>query len=184
MQRSARIAPVLKRVVKNSEFNQKGLSVLSKTPTATVSDHLNGREVKFDKAMDYLESFEKENEVTAVNELASDYSHNYLGFIKSMDGELAEICTTAELEIFQRLESDERKERKNRAEVLIVQSKVKRLDQKEVSELRDYALEFLDEIIVELSIVFSILNIIGMTIREAIKIKMPEWIAKKYMRKG
>lgn len=184
MQRSANISTVLDRAVKNSELNQKGLAQVSKTPTATVSDHINGREVKFDKAMDYLESFENENEVSVLNELTSDYSHSYLGFIKSMDGELAEICTTAELDIFQRLESDERKERKSRAEVLIVQSKMKRLDQQEVSELRDYALEFLDEIIVELSIVFSILNIIGMSIREAIRIKMPEWIAKKYMRKG
>ena len=45
-----------------------------------------------------------------------------------------------------------------------------------------YVLEFLDEIIVELAIVFSILKIIGMSIQEAMSLKMPEWVAKKYMR--
>jgi hypothetical protein len=182
MPRRVKLTPTLNRALRSTDLNQKGLSVISKTPTATVSDHLNGREVTFDKAMDYLDAMEQEQSTEAVNHLTSGMSHKFLGFIKSMDGELAEICTTAELEIFQKMESDERKERKKRAEILIVQSKVKRLDQQEISELRDYALEFLDEIIVELAIVFSILKIIGMTIREAVRIKMPEWVAKKYMR--
>lgn len=184
MQRSANISTVLDTAVKNSELRQKGLAQVSKTPAATVSDHANGREVKFDKAMDYLEAFEKEGEVEATNSLTSSYSYSYLGFLKSMDGQLVEVCSTAELEIFQRMESDERKERKSRAEILLVQSKVRQLDQYEQSELKSYVLEFLDEIIVELAIVFSILKVLRMTIREAIRIKMPEWIAKKYMRKG
>lgn len=182
MKRKANLSYVLRRSTRESELNQAGVACVTKTPTATVNGHFNDSDVSFDKAMDYLEGFERENEINAVNTLTNDYSHSFLGFIKSMDGELAEVCTTAELDIFQQMESEERKERKKRAELLIVQSKVKRLDQQEVSELRDYALEFLDEIVVELAIVFSILKIIGMTIREAVKIKMPEWIAKKYMR--
>lgn len=182
MVRRVKISSTLAPALKSTNLNQKGLACISKTPTATVSDHLKGREVTFDKAMDYLEALEIEREVEAVNQLTSSYSNKYLGFLQSMNGELAEVCTTTELDIFQKMESSERKERKQRAELLLVQSKVKRLDQQEISELRDYALEFLDEIVVELAIVFSILKIVKMTIREAVQIKMPEWIKKKYMR--
>lgn len=182
LHKKARINLTLNKVLKNSEMNQKGLAIVSKTPAATLSDHISGREVTFDKAVSYAIAFEKEGEIEAVNELTSAYSYNYLGFLKSMDGELAEVCTTAELEIFQKMESSERKERKHRAEMIIVQSKIRHLDQQEFNELQDYALEFLDEIIVELAIVFSILKIINLSIQEAIGIKMPEWIRKKYMK--
>lgn len=182
MYKRAKINLALNKALKNSEMNQKGLAVVSKTPVATLSDHINGREVAFDKAVNYAVAFLEENEISSANELTSAYSYNYLGFLKAMDGELADVCTTAELDIFQKMESDERKERKHRAELIIVQSKLRRLDQQEYDELKDYALEFLDEIIVELAIVFSILKIINLSIQEAIGIKMPEWIRKKYMR--
>ena len=52
----------------------------------------------------------------------------------------------------------------------------------ERTELRNYTDEFLDEIIVEMAIVFSILKILNVTIQEAIKARMPHWIKKRYMR--
>jgi hypothetical protein len=52
----------------------------------------------------------------------------------------------------------------------------------ERTELRNYTDEFLDEIIVEMAIVFSILKILNVTIQEAIKDRMPHWIKKRYMR--
>lgn len=182
MQAKANISTVLKRSLNKSVFNQKSLSGETKIPGASVSDHFNGSPVRFERAVKYVEAFEEVGERSTVNDLTSNMSYEYLGFIKAMDGPLAEICTTAELDIFQKMESEERKERKNRAEVLIVQSKIRNLENFEYDELKQYALEFLDEIIVELAIVFSILKIIGMSIQEAIQIKMPEWVAKKYMK--
>lgn len=46
------------------------------------------------------------------------------------------------------------------------------------TEFRKYTDEFLDEIIVEMAIVFSILKILNITIQEAIKERMPHWIKK------
>ena len=52
----------------------------------------------------------------------------------------------------------------------------------EKREIRDYADEFLDEIIVEMAIVFSILKILNISIQTAIKERMPHWISKRYMK--
>lgn len=183
MRNKADISYVLKKSLRNStKLNQKGLAAKAKVANATVSDNSNGRAATFDKAVNYAKAFGEADENAALNELTSDFSYSYLGFLKSMDGPLADICTTSELDIFQKMESEERKERKNRAELLIVHSKIRSLDSVERNELKQYVLEFLDEIIVELAIVFSILKIIGMSIQEAMSLKMPEWVAKKYMR--
>lgn len=166
----------LQSLLFRNDLQQKELSVNAKIPNSSMNGYVNqDNPVPINKAMDIAEA-------NGDDLFISQMSYKYLGFIKSMDGPLAEICTTAELDIFQKMESEERKERKNRAEVLIVQSKIRNLENFEYDELKQYALEFLDEIIVELAIVFSILKIIGMSIQEAIRIKMPEWIAKKYMK--
>ena len=52
----------------------------------------------------------------------------------------------------------------------------------EKREIRDYADEFLDEIIVEMAIVFSILKILNISIQTAIKERMPHGISKRYMK--
>lgn len=166
----------LQSLLARKNLQQKELSIDAKISNSSMNGYVNQKHpVPVTKAVDIAKT-------NGDDLFVSQMSYKYLGFIKSMDGPLAEICTTAELEIFQKMESEERKERKNRAEVLIVQSKIRNLENFEYDELKQYALEFLDEIIVELAIVFSILKIIGMSIQEAIRIKMPEWIAKKYMK--
>ena len=182
MVRKANISYVLEKSIRENDLLQKEAAVMTKTPNATLSGHVQGGKVTFEKAMEYLEAFEHEGYTEAASNMTQAFSYDYLGFIKGMDGQLADVCTTAELEIFQDVEEEERKERKRRAEFLVVQSKIRPLDACEHNELEDYALEFLDEIIVELAIVFSILKVTGLDIRQAIKIKMPEWKAKKYMR--
>jgi len=181
MPKAAKIGRTLKLSLFLSGKRQKELAIDASTPNATVSDHFNGANVNIDKAIEYLEAM-KENGYQATDELTGDISYQYLGFFKSMDGQLADVKSTNDLEIFQEIESDERKERKKVVQRIVAESQVRMLTDVERTELRNYTDEFLDEIIVEMAIVFSILKILNVTIQEAIKARMHHWIKKRYMR--
>lgn len=173
---SETLANELIDLMKREDLKQNEISNNTNIPETTLSGYIKkGYPISTEKALKIL----KENGDSI---FAGQLSYKFLGFLKSMDGKLAEVCTTAELDIFQKMESNERKERKQRAELLIVQNKVRRLDEQEHQELEQYAMEFLDEIVVELAIVFSILDIVNLDIREAVEAKMPEWISKSYMK--
>lgn len=183
MRVSAPISRILKKTLSSSGMQQKELAAGTKTANATVSDHVNGKvEVNFDKAMEYLAYFEEEGLTKEVNELSANYSHSFIGYLKSMDGEVVDVFSIAELDVYQMKESDERKKNKQYVSELIAESKLRSLEPDEQRTVIQYALEYLDEIVVEFSIVTSIFNIVDMTIHDAMKIKMPEWVSKKYMR--
>ena len=69
----------------------------------------------------------KENGYQATDELTGDISYQYLGFFKSMDGQLADVKSTNDLEIFQEIESNERKERKKVVQRIVAESQVRML---------------------------------------------------------
>ncbi|WP_061840122.1 hypothetical protein [Tetragenococcus halophilus] len=156
---------------------QKEIAGDSNIANATMNGYFTGQqEVPIEKAVKIANS-------SGDNLFTSQLAYKFLGFIKSMDGKLAN-TTAAELDIFQKIESDERKEHKKRAERLIVENKVRELDLEELNEIEQYGLEFLDEIIVELAIVYKIFGAVNLDIREAVETKMPEWISKNYMKEG
>lgn len=181
MPKAASIGESLKLSLFLSGSRQKELAIDAKTPNATISDHLNGANVSIDKAIEYLEVM-KSNGYQATNELTGSISYQYLGFFKSMDGQMADVKSTNDLEVFQEIESNERKERKKTAQRLAAESQVRMLSQTEKTELRGYVDEFLDEIVVEMAIVFSILKILRLNIQDVIQERMPHWIKKRYMK--
>ncbi|GBD73872.1 putative uncharacterized protein [Tetragenococcus halophilus subsp. halophilus] len=162
-------------LLKRQDIKQKELAIDTEIPETTLSGYIK-QGIPFEKALKILD-------VSGDSLFTSQLAYNFLGFIKSMDGKLAN-TTAAELDIFQKIESDERKEHKKRAERLIVENKVRELDLEELNEIEQYGLEFLDEIIVELAIVYKIFGAVNLDIREAVETKMPEWISKNYMKEG
>lgn len=122
------------------------------------------------------------NETAGDDLFASQMANKYFGTIKALDGKVAEVLTPTELDVLQEQETEEREERRRQAKKLIIKAKLEPLTTEDVEDLEDYVMQFLDEIVVELSIVFSILKILGMTITEAFNKRMPHWIKKKYMK--
>lgn len=128
------------------------------------------------------------NKAAAINEavgddlFASQTGSKYLGTIKALDGKVSEILTPTELDFLQDQETEQREERRQQAKSLLIKSKLEPLNSEDKDDLEKYVMEFLDEIVVELSIVFSILKILGMTVSTAFKKRMPHWVAKKYMK--
>ena len=113
---------------------------------------------------------------------ASQMANKYFGTIKALDGRVSEVLTPTELDFLQVQETEEREERRRQAKKLIIKSKLEPLTKEDREDLEDYVMQFLDEIVVELSIVFSILQILKTSITEAFNRRMPHWIKKKYMK--
>lgn len=165
----------LETSLQRNGMKQKELASLTKTPNATVSDHVQGGGVRIEKAADYSDALNDDI-------VKGQFSYKTYGFLKSMDGLVAEVLTPTELDFLQDQETEEREERRRQAKKLIIKSKLEPLTVEDREDLEDYVMQFLDEIVVELSIVFSILKILGMTITEAFNKRMTHWIKKKYMK--
>lgn len=175
MPKTANLNYELETALKENEIQQKWLALETKTPKGTVHGHVSGGNIRAEKAIEYSDVLESDL-------LKSQLSYKYIGFIKSMDGQVAEILTPTELDFLQNAETKEREERRAQAINLLIKSRLEPLEQQDHQNLENYVLEFLDEIVVELTIVFSILKILRLSITEAFKRRMPYWIKKKYMK--
>ena len=165
----------LEYALERNDMKQKELAILTKTPNATVSDHVQGGGVRVEKAVEYSEAIND-------NIFISQMSYDTFGFVKSADGQLTDVMTPFELNFFEDIETAEREKRRDKAKELLLKSKLEKLADADENELEEYVLQFLDEIVVELSIVFSILDILDMSITETFDKRMPVWIDKKYMK--
>lgn len=157
-------------------IQQKEVAVNTKTSVSALNGYVKqGHPVSISKAALIAEK-------NGDDVFRGQMSYEFFGFIKSMDGLVADNCSPTELDIYQKRESNERKACKEQAELLLVESKFRELDLSEKDQLKTYAFEFLDEIIVELSIVFSILKIIGVSVADLMKQRMLYWIERGYMK--
>lgn len=157
-------------------LSQKEVAKESNIPFSTLNGYTKGtQEVPINKAADI-------NDAVGDDLFASQSANKYFSTIKAMDGKVAEILTPTELDYLEDVETREREERREQTKKLLIKSKLEPLNKEDRQDLENYVMEFLDEIVVELSIVFSILCILKMPIAEAFKKRMPHWVTKKYMK--
>jgi len=157
-------------------LSQKEIASLSGIPFSTFNGYTKGsQECPISKAAEI-------NNAVGDDWFASDTGNKYLGTLKALDGKVSEVLTPTELDYLEDIETREREERRDQTKKLLIKSKLEPLNEEDRYDLEKYVMEFLDEIVVELSIVFSILKILGMSVNEAFKKRMPHWVAKKYMK--
>jgi len=175
MPKTAVISQELETALLTKDIRKNELGYMTNTPKTTISGHVSGGNLKAEKAIEYSD---------AINDdlLKSQISYQYVGFIKAMDGKISEVLTPTELEVMQESEAKERKQHREQAKDLLLKHRVEALTQEDKAHLEMYVMEFLDEIVIEISLVFSILKIIGMSITEAMHLRMPHWITKKIMK--
>lgn len=161
--------------LERTDIRKNELADQAKMPKTTLSTYIGGGNLRVDRAVELVD-------LIPDNQLKADFSWKYGGFIKAMDGTLNDVMTPFELNYFEDKETKEREERRDRMKDILLKAKMDTLDEADKKDLEDYVMQFLDEIIVELTIVFSILKILGMTITTAFNKRMPHWIEKKYMK--
>jgi hypothetical protein len=175
MPKAAPFGYELEVALERSDIRKNELARETNTPQTTISTYIGGGNLRADKAAEMVD-------LIPDNQLKADFSWKYGGFIKAMDGTLNDVMTPFELNYFEDKETKEREERRDRMKDILLKAKMDTLDEVDKKDLEDYVMQFLDEIIVELTIVFSILKILGMTITTAFNKRMPHWIEKKYMK--
>lgn len=165
----------LSEVLKREVVSQKYLAYDSNTPQSTLSDHVKGKQpVDITKAADYAESLND-------SKFSLEVAYLFFGTISAMTGDKYQSNPLA-LDILQQKESNERKAKKDLA-LEILTLKNGKFDQSDKDTLFDYASEYLDEIMVETTMLVSLLDICDKTLMEAVNARMPYWQEKGYMRK-
>jgi len=161
--------------LERNDFSKKYLAYDSGTPQSTVSDHTKGKQpVDIVKAIDYSESLQD-------SRFNLEVAYMFFGTISAMTGDKYQSNPLA-LDILQQKESNERKAKKDKAlETLTLKSGEFNQDDKDI--LFDYASEYLDEIMVETTMLVSLLDICGKNLMEAVQSRMGYWTEKGYMRK-
>ena len=171
--RNALLGKPLMKSLERQELSKKYLAFDSGTPQSTVSDHTKGKQpVDVNKAIDYAVSLQD----SAFN---LEVAYIFFGTISSMTGDKYQRNPLA-LDILQLKESNERKAKKEKAlDILTMNSQEISKEQKNV--IFDYASEYLDEIMLETSLLVSLLDICEISITEAVNQRMSYWKQKGYM---
>lgn len=85
------------------------------------------------------------------------------------------------LDIIEAFESEERNIRKKRAMMALAKNRNAMSDE-DREAIVDYAVNFLDEVLVEMKCIESIFGALDMSIMDGIKMRTPYWKQQKYMR--
>ncbi|MFL2071192.1 helix-turn-helix domain-containing protein [Marinilactibacillus psychrotolerans] len=112
--------------------------------------------------------------------LSQDFSYMLLGQFPAMESDVLEenVHTYG---IIQDFEESER-ERYEEAARMALTKKKEHLDKNDKDALWNYAMNYLDEIFVEMRHAISILNLLDMSLMQAIKKRRPLWVSKRYLK--
>lgn len=135
--------------------------------------------------------FNKENTpIEALTELAAvlndstfsnQMAHETFGTLPVMESDIYSESPFA-LDFLQQKESNERKARKEHT--LMILCKVdEALTKEDKDDLMVYVNEYLDEMLIEMKLVLSILTKTNISFMKAISMRKPYWIVKKYLRR-
>lgn len=166
----------LTTLFQRKQVQQKAIVVDTGIPNSSLSEYRSGKQpVPLEKAA-------KIHAAVGDDLFASQLSYLFFGFIKAMDGKLSQLHSTNDLEILQQIESEERKERRAEAQKIIVYAQVRPLNEIEKGKLITYIYEFFDEVVVELSIIFSLSNIVDIPALQLFEERIPHLVEKEYMK--
>ena len=96
--------------------------------------------------------------------------HEFFGLFKSIDGD-----------VYRMIESDERKQKKQEVEKILLKQ-VNYLTVDDRQQIIAYAYEFLDEIMVEVTLISALCEILGIDIRKLSEERLSYWVAQGYMK--
>lgn len=167
-------SPLMDALVRN-DYQQKFIAGESKTPQATFSDHVTGKKaVTIQKAEQHAESIND-------SKFSLEMAYIFFGAVSAMTGDKYQNNPLA-LDILQQKESNERKAKKDRAlEVITLNDGTLSREDKDI--ILDYSMEFLDEIMVETTMLVSLLDLCDVSINKAVEKRLPYWEERGYMRK-
>lgn len=170
------ISKPLTEALKRKNIQSKEMAVSARIPTSTFSSYAaSGNPTPIDKAEKFADTLQD-------SRFTLEMAYIFFGTVSAMTGDKYQSNPLA-LDILQQKESNERKAKKDRAlEALTLNDGTLSREDKDI--ILDYAMEYLDEIMVETTMLVSLLDLCEVPINKAVEKRMPYWIQRGYMRKG
>ncbi|AMP60863.1 MULTISPECIES: hypothetical protein [Enterococcus] len=106
--------------------------------------------------------------------------HEFFGLFKSIDGDVYRRDPSS-LDKLQMIESDERKQKKQEVEKILLKQ-VNYLTADDRQQIISYAYEFLDEIMVEVTLISALCEMLGIDIRKLSEQRLSYWVNQGYMK--
>lgn len=106
--------------------------------------------------------------------------HEFFGLFKSIDGDVYRRDPSS-LDKLQMIESDERKQKKQEVEKILLKQ-VNYLTVDDRQQIIACAYEFLDEIMVEVTLISALCEILGIDIRKLSEERLSYWVVQGYMK--
>ncbi|EGP5171798.1 TPA: hypothetical protein ACF5NP_000797 [Enterococcus faecium] len=106
--------------------------------------------------------------------------HEFFGLFKSIDSDVYRRDPSS-LDKLQTIESDERKQKKQYVEKILLKN-VEYLTVDDRQQIISYAYEYLDEIMVEVTLISTLCEILGIDIRKLSEERLSYWINQGYMK--
>lgn len=171
---SMNVSTELKQAAERKNVTQLSLARKTFKAHTTVSGYFNKEETPLDAIQDL-------SSVLQDSTFAQQMAHKTYGTLPVMESETYHETPHA-LELLQEKEANERKARKNDA-LMILCKQDRYLTEQDKAELRAYVNEFLDEMLIEMKLVLSILDKVGVSFMQAVKDRTPYWIVQNYLRR-
>lgn len=106
--------------------------------------------------------------------------HEFFGLFKSIDSNVYRRDPSS-LDKLQMIESDERMQKKKEVEKILLKQ-VNYLTNDDRQQIISYAFEFLDEIMVDVTLISALCEILGIDIRKLSEERLSYWVQQGYMK--
>lgn len=167
------ISQQLKEAIKRKQLTQSELSRETYRAKTTMNGYFRGDPTPLD-AMQDIANFMDDSI------LSQQLTNKVFNGIPAMQSDVYKECPHS-LDIIQLIESEERKEQKNKAMFAMAKHK-EALSEQDKETIKDYAMDFLDEVFVEIRYIISMFDKLDMSLMSAVKKRIPYWKAKNYLR--
>lgn len=164
----------LKLATERKELTQRELADETHRAKTTINGYFNSEPTPIEAMVDIAGVIDD-------SILSQQFSHVVFDGIPAMESEVFN-QTPHTLDIIQMIESDERKASKNQAMFALTKNKTS-LTEDDKAVIADYAMNFLDEVFIEIRYIISLLDQLDMSLMTAVKERIPYWKLKDYLRR-
>lgn len=170
---SINVSTELNQAAARKNVTQLSLSRKTFKAPTTINGYFNKEETPLDAIQDL-------SNVLQDSTFTHQMAHKTYGTLPVMESETYHE-TPHVLEMLSVKESNERQTRKNEA-LMILCKQDEYLTAQDKEALRAYVNEFLDEMLIEMKLILSILSKTGVSFMQAVKDRTPYWIVQKYLK--
>ncbi|MFL2133053.1 hypothetical protein [Desemzia sp. FAM 23990] len=167
------ISRELNSVSERRQINQVAIAKETCRAKTTVNGYYRGEPTP-------IEAMQQIAEVVDDSIFSQQLSHKVFENIPAMESEVFRMDPYA-LDIIQSIEQEERNQLKSKAMFALTKNK-EALSKEDKEAIFEYAMNYLDEVFIEIRYIITLFEKLGMSMMTAVKRRVPHWKMKKYLK--